>query len=504
MFYAQLKQAEKSVADYTKAIEYGAGADAYFDRAFQYHMLGKFEKALSDYKTSFSKGGARRADALVYVNEADVLYKLRRFKEAVADCDKAIEATPTIATARLNRAQDYFQLKRYQAAIDDIDAALNSPIPEYGNPDLRRDALWLRALAYQALGNSDEATTDLDDAKEAAVVRHRKRKKAKAAEIEFPQVAERKFFVLCSSLPTKQKNEEVAERIEALFNFLNANIAHVKQNRKLHIFIFQNSTQYDTFMSGKNGIKESGLDLEHNAALMKIQRCHWDSPSDSILSCTSDAGALISPIVQKVLTDCPFIEKWAPQGIASLLTKSYGYASRSDCQLYLSQNIRIYGTPNLEVPPLLETINNSRQQPDDPMPMLAAAYLFRKGKLQTYLELCKTGEIGHFQSVFEAAMGKPVSSLESDWKSFVQESCKQPPKGETLPSPQLFAGKELFDSFREKNPQLQLLEILGGSGLSPKNSAESSDDESEEVEQKSDENQKSDYNQKPAAQQKAD
>jgi len=458
--YAQLQQAEKSIADFNKAIEYGAGTDSYFGRAFQYHLLGKFDKALKDYQASLDKGRARKAD--VYVNQADVLYRLNRLDEAVLACDKTIEEAPAVSTAHLNRAQANIRLGRYQAAIDDLDIALDRTTPEIGNPDLRRDSLWMRAMAYRGLKDTSDADADLDEARKAGRIHHRNRPIAQAAETEFAQRAERIYFVLCTSNLSKAENEDYADRLQSLLKFVDMNVAHVRAGKLLHIFTFQNSALYDAFMSSKNGIKEGTYDSDKNAAAMNVHRSHYDPGSDSIFSYASaDTSGLLYTLTQKVLSDSPFIDKWAPQGIALLLTKSYGYTSPTDCQLFLSQNLRTYVLPTSEMPPLIEVINNSRPQPDDVTPMFVALYLLKKGKLQTYLDLCHSGNIGNYSTLFEAAMAKQAPALESDWKSFIADIRNGGPSTETLPNAQIFSTRQRFEEFSKNNPQLQLSSIKG-------------------------------------------
>ena len=55
LFYIQVQQPEKAIADFTKAIELGGGADSYFGRAYQYHQVGQFDNALKDYRICLEK-----------------------------------------------------------------------------------------------------------------------------------------------------------------------------------------------------------------------------------------------------------------------------------------------------------------------------------------------------------------------------------------------------------------------------------------------------------------
>jgi tetratricopeptide (TPR) repeat protein len=478
VLYGQLQEADKAIADLTKSIEFGGGSDAYFARGFQYHVLGKLDQALQDYKMSLQKGRAKESD--VWVNEADVLYRLNKLEEAVSLCDKAIDESPRLQIALLNRAQSYIKQGRYQAAVDDLDTAIDRSIPPPGNTDMRRDCLWMRAVAYRGLENTSEADADLREARRAARLRHLLIKDATAAESEFTQKTERKYFILCNLKGSKTENEDQADRVQSLLKFVNTNMAHVRANKNLHIFSFPDNKQYEAYMSGKNCLKEGPFDVDKNAATMKVHGAHYDQSTNSILSyAPPSSNGLLYVLAQKVLMDTAFTDKWAPQGIAMLLMKSHGYNSTTDCQLFLSENLGTYALPAGEMPPLIEVINNSRAKPDDVTPMFAALYLFKKGKLQTYLDLCHSGNIGSYSTLFEAAMAKNALALEPDWKSFIASIKKERLPGPQLPVPQIFPGREKFDEFSKKNPQLQLTAIKGSAILSAKSSGARKPAESE-------------------------
>jgi tetratricopeptide (TPR) repeat protein len=468
LLYGQLQEPDEAIADLTEAIKLGAGSDAYWGRAFQYHVLGKLDPALKDYQLALEKG-AKKSD--IWINQADVLYRLNKIDEAVSLCDKAIEESPRLQMAFLNRAQSNIKLGRYQAAVDDLDTAIDRTIPSTGTStnDTRRDCLWTRAIAYQGLENQSDSEADMAEARKVARLRHQLSYMNVVAEAEFAQKTERKYFTLCSWKGSKTENEDQADRLQALLKFVNTNVAHVKATKRLHIFSFPDSKQYDTFMSSKNGLKEGAYDVDKNLAAMKVHQAHYDLSTNSIPTYASpNSNGLLYTLLEKVLLDTPFTDKWAPHGIAMLLTKSFGYNSSTDCQLLLSENLRTYALPAGKMPPLIEVVNNLRTRTDDEASMFAALFLFKKGKLQTYLELCHSGNIGKYSTLFEAAMAKDALALEPDWKSFVADVKKAQSPGSSLPKPQIFASREKFDDFSKKNPLLQLAAIKGNPGKGAK------------------------------------
>jgi len=82
----------------------------------------------------------------IYTGRGNELALLKRYREALADFSKAIEAQPDSAFTYSNRAATYYYLGQYHEALLDYDRALlikpNDPTAHYG-----------RALTYRALGN---------------------------------------------------------------------------------------------------------------------------------------------------------------------------------------------------------------------------------------------------------------------------------------------------------------------------------------------------------------
>lgn len=88
--------------------------------------------ALSDiYRNQFGTESkplpnAQVYSALDYVNRAGTLGSLGRNAETVADCQRALEIAPTLATAFASRGNVYFALKEYDKALEDYDRAVES------------------------------------------------------------------------------------------------------------------------------------------------------------------------------------------------------------------------------------------------------------------------------------------------------------------------------------------------------------------------------------------
>lgn len=78
------------------AVEYGQALPITYEmRANAYSALGDFELALSDYSKALELEADRSNPQLgeTYLNRFCPLYKLKRYEEALATCNKALEIT---------------------------------------------------------------------------------------------------------------------------------------------------------------------------------------------------------------------------------------------------------------------------------------------------------------------------------------------------------------------------------------------------------------------------
>ena len=113
--YKRLKQFYKAIADYTKAIELDPkDAKAYNNRGIAYRELKKFDKAITDFTKAIDLDS--KSDA--YNNRGLAYFGLQQYDKAIADYTRAIELDPK-AKAYNNRGNAYAQLKQFDKAITD-------------------------------------------------------------------------------------------------------------------------------------------------------------------------------------------------------------------------------------------------------------------------------------------------------------------------------------------------------------------------------------------------
>ena len=104
--YGLMKEFDKSLNAYSKAIEYNpANSSTYLNRAITYSMMGKYAESLPDFDKSLELAPNV---ALTYKNRAYTLMQLGQFDKSVKDYDKALELFSYDTLSYLNRGISKF------------------------------------------------------------------------------------------------------------------------------------------------------------------------------------------------------------------------------------------------------------------------------------------------------------------------------------------------------------------------------------------------------------
>ncbi|MGI0479732.1 protein kinase domain-containing protein [Geminocystis sp. CENA526] len=120
--YRELKQYEKAIIDYTKAIELDPNyIYAYNNRGVVYENLKEYEKAIMDYTKAIELDPNYKS---AYNNRGIVYGQLKEYEKAIMDYTKAIELDPNYTYAYNNRGVAYENLKEYEKAIMDYTKAI--------------------------------------------------------------------------------------------------------------------------------------------------------------------------------------------------------------------------------------------------------------------------------------------------------------------------------------------------------------------------------------------
>ena len=135
--------------------------DACFDSARQAARGGKPDPAPCDVilqRAALQPTGL----AAAHNNRGLILSAMGQIDEALVDFEAALQLTPGLTEARVNRANMLFHLARYPEALSAYEEVLPAMA---GNRYL---VLFNRALTYRALGDVDQAAADLETARRLA------------------------------------------------------------------------------------------------------------------------------------------------------------------------------------------------------------------------------------------------------------------------------------------------------------------------------------------------
>ena len=201
--YYRLGQYKAAIADYTRTLDLKRyHADAYASRGDAYQALGEMQHAIADYSASLKKRWSarvmrrraqtyfeqdnvqnaladyntvikRQPSAMAYYTRGNAYLQLSirdnasHLKLALADIDQAIALEPRFASAYISRAQIYVRAGEQASATADYMNAvelLTEAIETWqGEPNALIQVYLWRAFAYQKLGKTDKAQSDLNE-----------------------------------------------------------------------------------------------------------------------------------------------------------------------------------------------------------------------------------------------------------------------------------------------------------------------------------------------------
>jgi tetratricopeptide (TPR) repeat protein len=121
------------------------------------------EASIETCDTALSQQAMSRDDrSATYVNRGIIHLNRNENREALRDFDRAVALTPNLAEAHTNRAAALLAAGDFQAAVASIDRALGM------QPTEPHKAYFIRAAAYEELGNTNAAYRDYRHASELA------------------------------------------------------------------------------------------------------------------------------------------------------------------------------------------------------------------------------------------------------------------------------------------------------------------------------------------------
>lgn len=160
-----LDDLQNAVLDYTRALDLGLppayAARVHNNRGMAMFAADLYANAVEDY-TAAIRLDPQFSEA--YVNRGVVYLLNGRLEPAFQDFADALKISPDNARAYSNRGQAYMQIEFYEEAVADFTAAIDNMT------DLEQAVvpLFNRGLAWEALGEDDEAREDFALAYELA------------------------------------------------------------------------------------------------------------------------------------------------------------------------------------------------------------------------------------------------------------------------------------------------------------------------------------------------
>jgi Tfp pilus assembly protein PilF len=153
--YADRKEFEQALADYTKAIQLKPGyLDAYVNRGNIFRDKKMDEEAIQDYIKAIQ---LQPDFPTAYFNRGTVFMNEKRTDEALNDFDMAIKLKPDFTDAYYNQGNVFFDEKKYEDAISSYTKAINLKT-DYAS------SYYNRGLAEYYSGEKNAACIDLKHA----------------------------------------------------------------------------------------------------------------------------------------------------------------------------------------------------------------------------------------------------------------------------------------------------------------------------------------------------
>jgi len=145
----------KEIEEYTEKIEKEPNNDIYYNnRGLSYFLLKKYEEAINDCNRAIE---LNLNNASYYYNRACSYYCSNKYDKAIEDYDKAIKLNPNDACYFNNRGHSYFALNKYSEAIEDYDKAIKL------DPN-NASYYYKRGFSYYALNKYNKAIEDYNKA----------------------------------------------------------------------------------------------------------------------------------------------------------------------------------------------------------------------------------------------------------------------------------------------------------------------------------------------------
>jgi tetratricopeptide (TPR) repeat protein len=160
-FYFEREEYDLALPDLTHTVELDPEDDwAWEMMGASHYWLGEYEEAIASYDEAIQ---LEPGDLDPYYDRAFAYLEMGELDAALEDFNKVLLLEPEHSGAHYGRGRVHIAAGRYEEAIADFTEVMKDEEQEYEWPYFEEDNPYIdRALAYRALGRTEEALVDLD------------------------------------------------------------------------------------------------------------------------------------------------------------------------------------------------------------------------------------------------------------------------------------------------------------------------------------------------------
>jgi len=158
------------------------------------------------------------------------------------------------------------------------------------------------------------------------------------------------------------------------------------------------------------------------------------------------------PLVEYNLPQRP---QWAIEGIPSFFEKFIGYRDNENLKLELGfqnpRRIRTLGNTidKLDLHQILTQAEENYENTQNSKLRMVSVFLWKQGKLKTYIDLIRNDKKNGYPTYFEAAFDKKLNQIEPLWEKYLQEVKRNREDISRIPSSVVFPNKANYEKFKQ-------------------------------------------------------
>lgn len=507
-----LDKYDEAAADYSQSLNLVKSANTIFLRANCYRWQEKYKEALADYNAALLLAPANKNYLL---NRGTCLSSLEKYEDAVVDFDKLLKLDPNNHEALFGYAVAILLWKDdYNQALDKLNCALKLK-PDDPDYLLWRSRVYLQFGEYEKSLLDSTKVLDIgfdsgehkkskvsqaklfaaralcrtghpDKAQEIlqALVLADFKKNPQDFELALELDRESKHFMkaetranTCKLIAEPDLHDPDKSEYDNDFanKFSSSHFFFESNECRLRLIYYGNFAEAYCdalavyFGPGKEkpkrtrflAVKNQGELLSYAKRLKLVSDSEkdavgiYDKVNDIIIvDCSKSfypAAFCLSEKLLREIVESP--EPWAAEGIPSFFGRVYGYFDdKEPCKLHPFFLPWRSDSPEFKNIKLSDVIEMKQGAVDSGKAHLLAAFLYERDKLKSYLSLAKEAQKNGYGSYVEAAFGRNLDLLSSDWTSFLEKVENDWKKTETRSFVEICDNAEEFAIYKKLYP----------------------------------------------------